>query len=63
MDFMVETSARHLHVTREVLDILFGKGYELEVQCNPISLCMFPEALVEVSGSESYGVSDGAGMV
>ena len=27
--FIVETSARHVHVTREVLDILFGKGYEL----------------------------------
>ena len=26
---MVEVSARHVHVTREVLDVLFGKGYEL----------------------------------
>ncbi len=26
---IVEISARHLHVTREHLDILFGKGYEL----------------------------------
>lgn len=25
----VETSARHLHVTQEALEILFGKGYEL----------------------------------
>jgi len=31
----------------------FDKGYELEVQCNPITLCMFPEALVEVVGAES----------
>ena len=28
-EILVETSARHLHVSREHLDILFGKGYEL----------------------------------
>lgn len=27
--FIVETSARHIHVTQEHLEILFGKGYEL----------------------------------
>ncbi|MCR5484417.1 MAG: phosphate propanoyltransferase [Clostridiales bacterium] len=26
---LMETSARHVHVTREVLDTLFGEGYEL----------------------------------
>lgn len=29
---LVETSARHVHVTREDLDVLFGKGYELTVK-------------------------------
>lgn len=27
--FIVETSARHIHVTQEHLEILFGKGHEL----------------------------------
>ena len=26
---LVEISARHLHVSQEALEILFGKGYEL----------------------------------
>lgn len=26
---LIETSARHCHVTREVLDVLYGEGYEL----------------------------------
>ena len=29
---LIETSARHLHVSREHLDVLFGKGYELTVK-------------------------------
>lgn len=29
MKFIVETSARHVHLTQEHLEILFGKGYEL----------------------------------
>ena len=29
MKFIVETSARHVHVTQETLEILFGKGHEL----------------------------------
>lgn len=29
---LVETSARHIHVTQEALEILCGKGFELEVK-------------------------------
>lgn len=29
---LVETSARHIHVTEEALEILCGKGYKLEVK-------------------------------
>lgn len=28
-NFIVETSARHVHVTQEALETLFGKGYQL----------------------------------
>ena len=31
-EFMVETSARHVHVTQETLEALFGKGYKLTVK-------------------------------
>ena len=35
-NFIIETSARHVHVTRETLEILFGKDFELEVK-KPLS--------------------------
>lgn len=28
-EIMVETSARHIHLTREAIDLLFGAGYQL----------------------------------
>ena len=28
-EVMVETSARHIHLTQEAVDLLFGKGYQL----------------------------------
>ena len=31
-EFMVETSSRHVHVTQETLEALFGKGYQLTVK-------------------------------
>lgn len=33
-NFIVETSARHIHVTQEHLEILFGKGHELTKKKN-----------------------------
>ena len=30
--FIIETSARHVHVTQETLEVLFGKGAELTVK-------------------------------
>ena len=32
MKFMVETSARHVHVTQKTLETLFGAGYQLTVK-------------------------------
>lgn len=32
MEVMVETSARHVHVTKEDLETLFGQGFELTVK-------------------------------
>ena len=31
-EILVETSARHVHVTQETLEVLFGKGAQLEVK-------------------------------
>ena len=31
-DILVETSARHVHVTKETLEVLFGEGYELTIK-------------------------------
>lgn len=31
-DFIIETSARHVHVSQDTLEVLFGKGYELTVR-------------------------------
>lgn len=30
--FIIETSARHVHVTKESLEVLFGQGFELTVK-------------------------------
>ena len=38
---VIEGSGRHLHLTREHLDFLFGKDFELEVK----SICHNPENL------------------
>lgn len=41
MDIKVGVSNHHIHVTREVLDILFGKGYELTKKRDLVQLGQF----------------------
>ena len=36
MSFMIETSARHIHLTQESVEKLFGEGYQLTVR-KPLS--------------------------
>ena len=51
---LVETSARHMHVTKEVLEILFGEGYELTPKKDLSQPGQFAcEEKVEVVGPES----------
>ena len=51
MKFIVETSARHVHVTQEHLEILFGKDYVLTKKEN------YQRALdiLEIAGYEIVG--------
>ena len=51
MKFMVETSARHIHLTQETVEKLFGAGYQLtkrkdlsypgQFACNERVICLF----------------------
>ena len=36
MSFMIETSARHIHLTQESVEKLFGEGYQLTASPCPI---------------------------
>ena len=36
MSFMIETSARHIHLTQETVEKLFGAGYQLTIR-KPLS--------------------------
>ncbi len=51
---LIETSARHVHVTRETLDILFGEGYELTPKKNLSQPGQFAcEERIQVVGPKS----------
>ena len=51
---LVETSARHVHVTQEALEILFGEGYELTKKKDLSQPGQFAcEERVQVSGEKS----------
>ena len=53
-EVLVEVSARHVHVTREALDILYGKGHELTSKKNLSQPGQFLcEEKVEVVGPKS----------
>ena len=53
MKVLVETSARHLHLSQEHLEILFGKGHELTVKKMLSQPGQFAcEEKVEVIGSK-----------
>jgi len=52
-NFIVETSARHVHVTQETLEVLFGKGYQMEVKKNLSQPGQYAStAIVEVFGRD-----------
>ena len=53
-EVLVEVSARHVHVTKETLEILFGKGHELTNKKNLSQPGQFAcEEKVEIVGSKS----------
>ena len=53
MKIMVETSAHHVHVTRETLDVLYGKGHQLTNKKDLSQPGQFAcEEKVEVVGSK-----------
>ena len=54
MNVIVEISARHLHLSQEHLDILFGAGYQLTAKKALSQPCQFAcEEKVEVVGPKS----------
>lgn len=55
MKVLVETSARHLHLSQEHLEILFGKGHELTVKKMLSQPGQFAcEEKVQVIGPKSF---------
>ncbi len=57
---LIEVSARHIHLTREHVDILFGKGYQLTVKkqlSQPGQFACSEKVRVEGSKSAFPGVS------
>jgi putative phosphotransacetylase len=60
MNFIVETSARHVHLSQEHLEVLFGKGYELTKKkelSQPGQFACEERVTVVGSKSEFKGVS------
>lgn len=52
-NFIVETSARHVHVTQETLEILFGENYQFEIKKDLSQPGQFAStAIIEVFGRD-----------
>ena len=59
MKILVETSARHIHVTDETLEKLFGKGYQLTVKkmlSQPGQYASNERVTVELSATDARSI-------
>ena len=61
MSFMIETSARHIHLTQETVEKLFGAGYQLTIRKQSdatgfINIYGLPTKVQAIVNSEKEGL-------